>query len=122
MDRIEAKLHTVAAATIPMAMGPKPHNCLLHQYEEQIAGFKSEQTDISHSIISMKGGDKNLSGREIVLDRTILDVCLKIRRMLEANKPNPLPPAPMPVVVQDHHKQAGLNYSRWTYPPLTGIY
>ena len=67
LDRIEAKLHTVEAATKPMTTGPKPDNCLLRQYEEQIAGFKSELTDISRSIISIKGGDKNLSSREIAL-------------------------------------------------------
>ena len=101
LDRIESKLHTVAAATGSTAKGPKPDSCLLWQYEEQIAGFKSELTDISRSIISMKkGGDKNLSDREIVLDRTIFDVCLKIKRMLEVNEPNPLPPAPPPAVVQ----------------------
>ena len=75
LDRIEAKLHAVEAATKPMTTGPKPNNCLLRQYEEQIAGFKSELTDISRSIISIKGGDKNLSGREITLDRWIFDVC-----------------------------------------------
>ena len=96
MDRIESKLDAVATATGPMVKVPKPDNCLLRQYLEQIAGFTSELTDISYSVISMKGGDKNLSGREIALDRTIFDVCLEIKRMLEANKPNPLPPAPTP--------------------------
>ena len=48
----------------------------------------------------MKGRDKNLSGRGIALDRTIFNVCLKIKRMLEVTKVNPLPPAPTPVVVQ----------------------
>ena len=100
LDRIELKLHAVATATGPTTKGPKPDNHLLRQYEEQIAGFKSELTDISHSVISMKDGDKNLSRREIALDEMIFDVCLKIKRTLEVTKPNPLPPAPMPVVVQ----------------------
>ena len=98
LDRIEAKLQAVAAATGPtcMATGPNPDNCLLRQYEEKIAGFKYLLTDISRSSISIKGGDKDLSGREIALDRRIFYVCLKIKRMLEANKPVPLPPAPTP--------------------------
>ena len=86
LDRIESKLHAVHAA-----MRPKPDNCLLRHYEEQIAGFKSELTDISCFVTSMKDGDKNLSGREIASERTIFNVCLKIKRMLEANKPGPLP-------------------------------
>ena len=80
MDRIESKLHAIAVVTGPMAKGPKPDNCLFRQYEEQITGFKSELTDISCSVISMKDGDKNLSGREIALDRKIFDVCLRIKR------------------------------------------
>ena len=51
-------MHTVAVAMGPMAKGPKPDNGLLCQYEQQIAGFKSELTDLSRSVISMKGGDK----------------------------------------------------------------
>ena len=40
LDRIESKLRTVAAATGPMAKGPKLDNCLLRQYKEQVVGFK----------------------------------------------------------------------------------
>ena len=81
----------------------------------------SELTDISHSVISTKGKDKNLSGREITLDRTIFDIGLKIKRMLEATKSNPLPPAPMPVVVQAPPQSSGINYLKSMYPPLMGI-
>ena len=58
LDRIEAKLHTVAIATGPMAEGPNPDNCLLHQYEQQIAGFKSELTDIPLHYINQGRGQK----------------------------------------------------------------
>ena len=98
LNWIESKLHAIAAAMGPTVKGPKPDNYLLRQDEEEIAGFKSKLTDISRSVISMKGGDKNLSDRETVLDKMIFNVCMKIKRILEENKPNPLPPAPMPVV------------------------
>ena len=120
LDRIEVNLHAVEATTRPMMTGPKPDSCLLRQYEEQIAGFKSELTDISHSIISIKGGDKNLSGREIALDRWIFDVCLKIKRMLEANKSVPLPPAPMPVVVQAPPQTSGIKLPKIDVPTFDG--
>ena len=116
LDKVEAKLQVVVAATGPMATGPNPDNCLLRQYEEQIAGFKSELADISRSIISIKGGNKNLSGREVMLDKCIFDVCLKIKRMLEANKPNPLPPAPTPVVVQTQPQASGIKLPKIDVP------
>ena len=120
LDKVEAKLQVVVAATGPMATGPNPDNCLLRQYEEQIAGFKSELADISRSIISIKGGDKNLSGREISLDRCIFDVCLKIKRILEANKPVPLPPAPTPVVVQAPPQASGIKLPKIDVPTFDG--
>ena len=69
-------MYVVAAATGPMTKGPKPDNCLLQQYEKKIAALKFELTDLSRSVISMKGKDKKLSGREIALERTVFDVCL----------------------------------------------
>ena len=39
----------------------------------------------------------------------IFDVCLNIKRMLEANKPNSLPPAPTPVVVQARSQASGVK-------------
>ena len=108
-------MHAVAAA-----MGPKSDDCLLRQCEEEIAGFKYELRDISRSVISIKGGDKNLSGREIALDRMIFNVCLKIKRMLEANKPNPLPPAPTPVVVQAPLQASRIKLPKINVPTFDG--
>ena len=64
LDRIESKLHAVPTATGPTAKGPKPDDCFVRQYEEQIAYFKSELTDISRSVIFMKGGDKTSQQKE----------------------------------------------------------
>ena len=109
-------MHAVAATTVPTVEGPELDNCVLRQYEEQIAGCKSELTDISRSIISMKGRDKNLSGREIALDKMIFDVCLKIKRMLEGNTPISLPPAPTPVVVQATPQATGIKLLKINVP------
>ena len=95
------KLHAIAAAMGPTLKGPKPDNCFFRQYEEEIAGFKSELTAIFDSVISVKGEDKNLSGRESALDKMFFDVCLKIKRMFEANKPTPFSPSPTLVSKRD---------------------
>ena len=68
----------------------------------------------------MKGGDKSLSGREIALDRMIFDVCLKINRMLEANKPNPFPLGPTPVVVHTPPQASGIKLPKINVPTFDG--
>ena len=56
----EALMNAATVAAMgPMATVPKPDDCLLWQYEEEIASFKSELTDISRYVISMKGRNKN---------------------------------------------------------------
>ena len=61
-----------------------------------------------------------MSGREVTLDKCIFDVCLKIKRMLEANKPNPLPPAPAPVVVQTQPQASGIKLTKIDVPNFDG--
>ena len=68
----------------------------------------------------MKAGDKYLSGREIAFDRMIFNVCLKIKRMLEATKLNPLPTAPTPVVVQAPPQASGVKLPKIDVPTFDG--
>ena len=53
-----------------------------------------------------------------MLDRTIFNVCLKIKQMLEVNKPIPLPPTLTPVVVQAPPQASGINLPKMDVPTL----
>ena len=61
-----------------------------------------------------------MSGREIALDKTIFNLCLKIKRMVEATKPNPLPPAPMPDVVQAPPQVSRVKLPKIDIPTFDG--
>ena len=56
--------------------------CLLDQHEEQISGLKSELTDVSCNIATLKEDETSLKDRRSAISKTIFNTCLQIRRLL----------------------------------------
>ncbi len=56
---------------------------LLHQYEEQLSGFKAELTSISHNVLSLDGDEDALSEQEMSLSKIVFGISLKVKRLLQ---------------------------------------
>ena len=102
------KLRVVISTTAPMVRGPSLDRCWLQQYEEQVASLKTELSDISRYIVSLREGDADLSTRETNLDKALFHVCLKIKRLFHTPTPSPSPPAP----------KSGVKLPKLIFPPL----
>ena len=64
--------------------------CLLHQYEEQLSGIKTELTSVSDDILALDCDEGALSEQDTKLNQAVFDVRLKIKRLLQGKvKPAP---------------------------------
>ena len=64
--------------------------CLLHQYEEQLSGIKTELTSVSDDILALDRDEGALSKQDTKLNQAIFEVRLKIKRLLQGEaKPAP---------------------------------
>lgn len=89
LRRVDRDLESVVSAIESIGPDSTVDIPLLHQYEEQLSGMKAELASVSLEILSLDSEEVDLSEHETKLSKMIFGISLKIKRLLQGQRPVP---------------------------------